>query len=112
MVLDFKPDHFPGMLLLWNQVGARTTTVLDRTKPLKYKDLGRKLPEVPPTQVISIRLPSALLNNLRATRSETDVPHQALIKLFLSDSVAKSKKVRGVNPAAWPARVALRSDSQ
>jgi hypothetical protein len=69
-----------------------TSGMIDRSKRLKYEDIGLKLPEVPPTQVISIRLPSALLNNLRAISSETDIPYQALIKLFLSDSVAKFKK--------------------
>jgi len=71
---------------------VETSGMIDRSRPLKYEDLGLKLPEMPPTQVISIRLPSALLNNLRAISSETDIPYQALIKLFLSDSVAKFKK--------------------
>ena len=69
-----------------------TSDMIDRSKLLKYQDLGLKLPEVPPTQVISIRLPSTLLNELRAISSETDIPYQALIKLFLSDSVSKFKK--------------------
>jgi predicted DNA binding CopG/RHH family protein len=69
-----------------------TSDMIDRSKRLKYEDIGLKLPKVPPTQVISIRLPSALLNNLRAISSETDIPYQALIKLFLSDSVARFKK--------------------
>lgn len=69
-----------------------TSGMIDRSKRLTYENIGLKLPEVPPTQVISIRLPSALLNNLRAISSETDIPYQALIKLFLSDSVAKFKK--------------------
>jgi hypothetical protein len=69
-----------------------TSGMIDRSKPLKYEDLGLKLPEVPPTQVVSIRLPSALVNHLRAISSQTDIPYQALIKLFLSDSVARFKK--------------------
>jgi hypothetical protein len=32
------------------------------------------------------------LNNLRAISSQTDIPYQALIKLFLSDSVARYEK--------------------
>ena len=71
---------------------VETSAMIERSKPLKYEDLGLKLPEIPPTQVISIRIPSALLNNLRAISSQTDIPYQALIKLFLSDSVAKFKK--------------------
>ena len=69
-----------------------TTGMIDRSKPLKYEDIGLRLPKAPPTQVISIRLPSALLNNIRAISSQTDIPYQALIKLFLSDSVASFKK--------------------
>jgi len=65
---------------------------IDPSKPLIFEDLGLRLPEVSPTQVISIRLPSALLNELRAISSETDIPYQALIKLFLSESVSRFKK--------------------
>lgn len=69
-----------------------TANMIDPSKPLKFEDIGLRLPEAPPTQVISIRLPSALLNELRAISSETDIPYQALIKLFLSESVSKFKK--------------------
>jgi hypothetical protein len=69
-----------------------TSGMIDPSKPLKFEDLGLKLPETPPTQVISIRLPSALLNELKAMSSETDIPYQALIKLMLSESVPKFKK--------------------
>jgi hypothetical protein len=69
-----------------------TTGMIESSKPLKFDDIGLRLPEVPPTQVISIRLPSALLNELRAISSEADIPYQALIKLFLSESISKFKK--------------------
>jgi predicted DNA binding CopG/RHH family protein len=69
-----------------------TTGMIDSSKPLKFEDLGLKLPDVPPTQVISIRLPSRLLNELKAISSQRDIPYQALIKLFLSESVSRFKK--------------------
>jgi predicted DNA binding CopG/RHH family protein len=69
--------------------------MIDPEKPLRFEDIGLRLPEVPPTQVISIRLPSALLNELRAISSETDIPYQALIKLMLSRSVSKFRKSSG-----------------
>ena len=69
-----------------------TTAMIDRSKPLELADLGLELPAAPPTQVISIRLPSELLNELKALGSERDVPYQASIKLFLADSVAEAKK--------------------
>ena len=69
-----------------------TAGLIDLSKPLRLEDLGMKLPVVPPTQVISIRLPSPLLNELRAISSETDIPYQALIKMFLSESLSRFKK--------------------
>jgi predicted DNA binding CopG/RHH family protein len=69
-----------------------TANMIDQSKQLKLEDLGLRLPAVPPTQVISIRLPSALLNEIKAISSESDIPYQALIKLFLSESLSRFKK--------------------
>lgn len=71
---------------------VETSGFIDKSRPLKFEDLGLALPEVPPTQVISIRVPSPLLNELKAISSEADIPYQALIKLFLSESAAKYKR--------------------
>ena len=49
------------------------------------------LPENPTTQVISIRLPTYLLNEIRAIGSQQDIPYQALIKLYLSEMILKNK---------------------
>ena len=67
-----------------------TTEWIDRSKPLTLKKLGLKLPPSPPTQVISIRLPTRLLNELRAWASDRDIPYQALIKLLLSKSLKRA----------------------
>ncbi|PJC64085.1 MAG: hypothetical protein CO021_06055 [Deltaproteobacteria bacterium CG_4_9_14_0_2_um_filter_42_21] len=69
-----------------------TSALIDSDEQLKFEDLGLKLPDVPPTQVVSIRLPSQLLNELKALGSKEDVPYQALIKHLLAESVAKRKK--------------------
>ena len=69
-----------------------TTSFVNGNKPLLFSDMGVSLPKPPPTQVVSIRLPTPLLNELRALGSEQDVPYQALIKLFLADAVAKRRK--------------------
>jgi hypothetical protein len=68
-----------------------TSTMIDPDKPLTLEQLGLDLPKVPPTQVVSIRLPSALLNQLKAFASARDVPYQALIKLLLAESLAKRR---------------------
>ena len=61
-----------------------TTAYINRAKSITLKGLGLKLPLAAPTQVVSIRLPTALLNRLKAFASAQDVPYQALIKIFLS----------------------------
>lgn len=66
-----------------------TTTMIDASNPLCFSDLGVKLPETPPTQVVSIRLPTMLLNQIKAIGSQQDVPYQALIKLFLVKAVQR-----------------------
>lgn len=68
-----------------------TSTMIDADKPLTLKQIGLELPRVPPTQVISIRLPSALLNQIKAFASARDVPYQALIKLLLAESLQRRK---------------------
>ena len=69
-----------------------TTTAIDHGHPLRFEDLGLELPPTPTTQVISIRLPSPLLNEIRAYASEHDIPYQAAIKLFLSESLRRRRK--------------------
>ena len=44
--------------------------MIDAKKPLRFEDLNLRLPATPPTQVVSIRLPSELLNELRAIGSK------------------------------------------
>lgn len=69
-----------------------TSAMIDSSHPISFEDLGLKLPSVPPTQVVSIRLPSVLLNEIKALGSQRDIPYQALIKLFLAQSLVQTKK--------------------
>ena len=69
-----------------------TTAMIDAQKPLSFADFGLTIPKVPPTQVVSIRLPSALLNEIKAFASARDVPYQALIKLLLSESLERRRR--------------------
>lgn len=66
---------------------SETLPFIDTKKKLKLKDLGLELPQQPPTQVISIRLPTQLINEIKAYGSELDVPYQALIKMFLANAI-------------------------
>lgn len=69
-----------------------TASFIDQSKRLKFEDIGLELPDTPPTQVVSIRLPSQLLNELKALGSQQDVPYQALIKIMLGEAVNRIKK--------------------
>ncbi len=68
-----------------------TSLMIDRRRPLQLKDLGLELPRESPTEVVSIRLPTRLLKALRAWASAQDIPYQALIKLILSQGMARAK---------------------
>ncbi len=69
-----------------------TSTIIDQSRRLSFEELGIELPPTPPTQVVSIRLPSDLLNELRAMGSEMDVPYQALVKIFLAEAIKERQK--------------------
>src|SRR5947208_16716754 len=42
----------------------------------------------PSTETISLRLPSALLAELKALANKRDVPYQSLLKVFLAERIA------------------------
>jgi hypothetical protein len=65
--------------------------VIDGQRSLKFENLGLRLPEIQPTQVLSIRVPTELLNQIRAISSQKDVPYQGLIKLYLAEAVERAK---------------------
>ena len=69
-----------------------TSAMIDTAQPLDLSDLGLELPKTPPTQVVSVRLPSSLLNQIKAFASARDVPYQALIKLLLSESLERRRR--------------------
>ena len=48
----------------------------------------------PSTQTISIRLPAALLEDLKLLANKRDVPYQSLVKIFLAERVAQERRSR------------------
>ena len=68
-----------------------TTSMIDKRKSLRFEDINLELPPTPPTQVVSIRLPTELLNEIKALSSKDDVPYQAVIKILLADGVRQKK---------------------
>lgn len=49
---------------------------------------------VPSTRTISLRLPQALLEEIKALANELDVPYQSLLKIFLAERVARERHRR------------------
>lgn len=47
----------------------------------------------PSTETISLRLPSALLAELKALANKCDVPYQSLLKVFLADRVSRETRI-------------------
>ena len=66
-----------------------TTHFIQAHKSLTFEDINLKLPLKPPTEVVSIRLPTQMVNQLRSLGSKNDIPYQALIKLFLASELKK-----------------------
>jgi predicted DNA binding CopG/RHH family protein len=46
----------------------------------------------PSTKTISLRLPQALLEEIKALANERDVPYQSLLKIFLAERVARERR--------------------
>jgi predicted DNA binding CopG/RHH family protein len=49
----------------------------------------------PSTETISLRLPAALLAELKALANKRDVPYQSLLKVFLAERV--DREIHGMN---------------
>jgi len=48
----------------------------------------------PTTRTISIRLPEALIENLKLLANKRDVPYQSLLKVFLAERVEQELRLR------------------
>ena len=72
-----------------------TTAYVDwsRAKLAVFPDLR------PSTETISLRLPAALLADLKVLAKKRDVPYQSLMKVFLAERVARE---RATNTARAP----------
>ena len=74
-----------------------TTTYIDRRKRMRLANLGIELPSETPTKVLSLRLPTTLLNKIKAYAGQHDVPYSAIIKMLLTEGI--DSKLRNVSHA-------------
>lgn len=71
-----------------------TGLFIDKSKPLKLGDLNIELPDETPTKVVSIRLPTELLNKVKAFASQNDISYTSMIKILLSQGIDKFSQYR------------------
>jgi len=66
----------------------------DSTEYVEWEKAKRMvLPKLKPSRkTISLRLPEAMLEELRLLANKRDVPYQSLLKMFLSERIEKELK--------------------
>jgi predicted DNA binding CopG/RHH family protein len=71
----------------------------DSTKYVDWSQAGRKkLTNLKPTlRTISLRLPVAMIEDLKLLANQRDVPYQSLLKVFLAERLAKERPRRANN---------------
>ena len=66
----------------WSMADSAESVDWERAVPLRFPQLK------PTSTAISVRLPEALLMDLKVLANERDVPYQSLLRLFLAERVA------------------------
>jgi predicted DNA binding CopG/RHH family protein len=66
----------------------------DSTEYLDWKNASRvSFPNLKPTlRTISIRLPVAMIEDLKILANQRDVPYQSLLKVFLAERVQQERR--------------------
>ncbi len=59
---------------------------LEQARPGSFPELR------PTTQAISVRLPVSMLEELKRQANQKDVPYQSLLKVYLSEQLARERK--------------------
>ena len=76
----------------WSSQGAGA----DSTKYVDWSKAKRaKFPNLKPTlRTISVRLPVAMIEDLKILANQRDVPYQSLLKVFLAERLEKERALR------------------
>ena len=76
----------------WSSSGAGT----DSTRYLDWSKAKRaKLPNLKPSlRTISVRLPVAMIEDLKILANQRDVPYQSLLKVFLAERLEAERAQR------------------
>ena len=68
-----------------------TTDYFDYS-PSKRVEIEFDLGVEAPVRPISLRLPRAMLNELKVLANKRDIPYQSLIKVYLAEKIAEERK--------------------
>lgn len=76
----------------WSSTGPGA----DSTEYVDWSQAKRtKFPNLKPTlRTISVRLPVAMIEDLKILANQRDVPYQSLLKVFLAERLAAERKLR------------------
>ena len=68
----------------------------DSTRYLDWSQAKRaKFPNLKPTlRTISVRLPVAMIEDLKVLANQRDVPYQSLLKVFLAERLERERRLR------------------
>src|SRR5579872_6957007 len=70
---------------------ADSTQYVDWSQAKRKKLVGLK----PTLRTISLRLPVAMIEDLKLLANQRDVPYQSLLKIFLAERLAQERSTRG-----------------
>ncbi len=79
----------------WSSTGEGA----DSTKFVDWSQAKRvKFPNLKPTlRTISLRLPVAMIEDLKILANKRDVPYQSLLKVFLAERLEAERRLRAVS---------------
>jgi predicted DNA binding CopG/RHH family protein len=92
--------------LFWETHDTASYVDWSRAKTGRFPNLK------PSTETISLRLPAALLAELKILANKRDVPYQSLLKVFLAERLARERVGEEPRPRASRSRRSSRSSAK
>ena len=89
-VPDFKNENEEFEFWSSTGAGADSTEYVDWSKASRAKLVKLK----PTLRTISVRLPVAMVEDLKILANQRDVPYQSLLKVFLAERLQREKTRR------------------
>ena len=89
-VPDFKNENEEFEFWSSTGAGADSTEYVDWSKAKRVKLVKLK----PTLRTISVRLPVAMVEDLKILANQRDVPYQSLLKVFLAERLEREKARR------------------